>query len=76
MRAITRIHRITVSVAYIGFGTLSRDKYLLIEELAELVVDVVETDSDIVYEDLPVEDPQVRQPDISRAKERLDRTPR
>jgi dTDP-glucose 4,6-dehydratase len=40
-------------------------------ELAETVVRVTESRSEIVYEALPVDDPQIRQPDITRAKEIL-----
>lgn len=36
-------------------------------ELAELVIDVTESESGITYEPLPPQDPQVRQPDISKA---------
>ncbi|MDQ3778465.1 MAG: SDR family oxidoreductase [Actinomycetota bacterium] len=40
-------------------------------ELAETVLRVTESRSEIVYEALPVDDPQIRQPDITRAKEIL-----
>jgi dTDP-glucose 4,6-dehydratase len=40
-------------------------------ELAEAVVAVTESRSEIVFEALPVDDPQVRQPDITRAREIL-----
>ncbi len=40
-------------------------------ELAGKVIEVAESDSEILYEPLPVDDPQVRRPDISRAKEIL-----
>ena len=40
-------------------------------ELAEAVVDVTESRSEIVFEALPVDDPKVRQPDTARAKELL-----
>jgi dTDP-glucose 4,6-dehydratase len=36
-------------------------------ELAELVIEVAGSPSEIVHEALPVDDPQVRQPDITRA---------
>jgi nucleoside-diphosphate-sugar epimerase len=39
--------------------------------MAELVVELADSRSDIVYEALPVDDPQVRQPDITRAKDLL-----
>jgi len=37
-------------------------------EMAQLVVELTESRSEIVFEALPVDDPQVRQPDISRAR--------
>src|SRR3954470_24635022 len=40
-------------------------------ELAQAVVDVTGSRSEIVYEALPTDDPQVRQPDISLARELL-----
>jgi dTDP-glucose 4,6-dehydratase len=40
-------------------------------ELAETVLRVCGSESKIVYEALPVDDPQVRRPDISRAREVL-----
>lgn len=42
-----------------------------IQTLAETVIDVLDADSDIVYRDLPEDDPQVRRPDITRAKQLL-----
>jgi UDP-glucuronate decarboxylase len=46
-----------------------------IRELADEIIDVLDTDSSLVYEELPEDDPQLRRPDISRAKELLDWTP-
>jgi dTDP-glucose 4,6-dehydratase len=40
-------------------------------ELAETVLRVTDSNSEIVFEALPVDDPQVRQPDITRAKQLL-----
>ena len=42
-----------------------------IRQLAELVVEVTGSPSEIVYEPLPVDDPTQRQPDITLARERL-----
>ncbi|GGK44853.1 UDP-glucuronic acid decarboxylase family protein [Salinarimonas ramus] len=39
-----------------------------INELADMVLDLVETTSRVVYEPLPKDDPQRRRPDISRAE--------
>jgi len=44
-------------------------------ELAESVIRVSGSQSKIVYEALPVDDPQVRQPDITRARDVLDWEP-
>ena len=40
-------------------------------EMAELVVELTGSRSEIVFEALPVDDPQVRQPDIARARDLL-----
>jgi dTDP-glucose 4,6-dehydratase len=40
-------------------------------DMARLVVELTGTSSEIVFEPLPVDDPQVRQPDIERAHELL-----
>jgi dTDP-glucose 4,6-dehydratase len=46
------------------------DEYTLLE-LAELVIEVTGSKSEIVFEALPTDDPKVRQPDITLAKEIL-----
>ncbi len=40
-------------------------------EMAEAVVELTGARSEIVFEALPVDDPQVRQPDITRARDLL-----
>jgi dTDP-glucose 4,6-dehydratase len=40
-------------------------------EMAELIIELTESRSEIVFEALPVDDPQVRQPDITRAQQLL-----
>jgi dTDP-glucose 4,6-dehydratase len=42
-----------------------------LNELAETVLRVTGSPSEVVYEALPIDDPQVRQPDITRAKQVL-----
>jgi dTDP-glucose 4,6-dehydratase len=42
-----------------------------LNELAETVIRVTGSKSEVVYEALPVDDPQVRQPDITRARQLL-----
>lgn len=49
---------------------------ITIETLAEIIVDVTNSDSDIIYTSRPTDDPDRRQPDISRAKQILDWSPR
>ncbi|HEY6961778.1 MAG TPA: UDP-glucuronic acid decarboxylase family protein [Gaiellaceae bacterium] len=44
-------------------------------ELAELIKEMTGSESEIVFEALPVDDPQVRKPDITRAKQILDWEP-
>jgi dTDP-glucose 4,6-dehydratase len=44
-------------------------------EMAELVTELTDSRSEIVFEALPVDDPQVRQPDITRAIQLLDWEP-
>jgi dTDP-glucose 4,6-dehydratase len=40
-------------------------------ELAETIIRLTDSSSEIVYQALPVDDPQVRQPDITRARQLL-----
>ena len=47
-----------------------------VRELAEIVIDVTGSDSAIESRPLPADDPKVRQPDISRAREMLGWEPR
>ncbi|MGN6169841.1 MAG: SDR family NAD-dependent epimerase/dehydratase, partial [Solirubrobacteraceae bacterium] len=46
------------------------DEYTLLE-LAELVIEVTGSKSEIVFEALPTDDPKVRQPDITLARDIL-----
>ncbi len=47
-----------------------------VKSIAEEVIKLTGSRSKIVYEDLPVDDPKVRQPDISKAKEKLSWEPK
>jgi dTDP-glucose 4,6-dehydratase len=40
-------------------------------DMAKLVIELTESRSDLVFEALPIDDPQVRQPDITRARDLL-----
>ncbi len=44
-------------------------------EMAKLVVELTESRSEIVFEALPIDDPQVRQPDITRARDLIEWEP-
>src|SRR5881296_2041540 len=46
------------------------DEYTLLQ-LAETIIEATQSNSEIVFEALPIDDPQVRQPDITRAKQLL-----
>ncbi len=48
----------------------NQDEYTLLQ-LAETVIEVTGSRAEIIYESLPVDDPKIRQPDITRAKQLL-----
>ncbi len=48
---------------------------MTLQEMAELIVELSGSRSEIVYEALPVDDPKVRQPDITRAGDLLGWAP-
>ena len=52
------------------FDRLMEGEFTL-NELAETVLRITGSESELVYEALPVDDPQVRQPDITRARQLL-----
>jgi dTDP-glucose 4,6-dehydratase len=54
---------------------LGNPRELTLLEMAQTVVKVTSSKSEIVFEALPVDDPQVRQPDITRARQVLDWQP-
>lgn len=49
---------------------------MTILEFAKLICRLVETPPEVVFKDLPVDDPKTRQPDISKARRCLDWEPR
>jgi dTDP-glucose 4,6-dehydratase len=49
---------------------------ITIEEIAKEIIKLTNSKSKIVYKDLPVDDPKVRQPDISKAKSVLGWEPK
>jgi dTDP-glucose 4,6-dehydratase len=50
---------------------LGNPREFTILELAETVLRLTESKSEVVFEALPVDDPQIRQPDITRANQLL-----
>lgn len=49
---------------------------ITINQIANEIKSITNSKSEIVFKDLPVDDPKVRQPDISRAETLLDWTPK
>ena len=49
---------------------------MTIAQLAERIVEMTDSGSKVVYQDLPVDDPKVRQPDITKARELLGWEPK
>ena len=47
-----------------------------VRQLAELVVELTGTKAPIVHRELPVDDPKVRQPDITKARAQLGWEPK
>jgi dTDP-glucose 4,6-dehydratase len=60
----------------IGPVNIGNPAEFTILELAELVIDVTNSTSEIVNEPLPVDDPTQRRPDITRARDELGWEPR
>jgi dTDP-glucose 4,6-dehydratase len=50
---------------------LGNPKEMTLLDMAKTVVEVTESRSEIVFEALPIDDPKIRQPDISRARDLL-----
>ena len=59
----------------IGPINLGNPGEFTIRQLAELVIDMTGSKSEMVFKPLPQDDPTQRRPDISRAKEKLDWEP-
>ncbi len=55
---------------------IGKENERTIKELAHEVLDLTDTESDIVYEPLPEDDPSQRRPDITRAKTELNWEPK
>lgn len=76
VRAVRRLADLPESEGRDAVVNVGNPTEMTIEELAETVLDVVDTDSDITREPRPDGDPAIRKPDISRAKRLLDWEPR
>ena len=61
---------------YIGPINLGKPSEHSILEIAEIVVELVDSKSGIIFEALPEDDPKQRQPDISLAKSKLNWEPK
>jgi len=61
---------------FIGPVNLGNPNEFTILQLAEKVIELTGAESELVFRDLPVDDPLQRQPDIHLAKEKLDWQPR
>lgn len=75
IRGIRTIADASRSVAGGEVFNLGSTDEITILELAETVLDVVDTESDITHRPLPQDDPQVRRPDISKVLDTLGWTP-
>jgi dTDP-glucose 4,6-dehydratase len=64
------VYLLAMSDQHLPVNLGNPDEWTLLE-LAELVIRVTESRSEVVFEALPEDDPQVRQPDITRARETL-----
>ena len=63
-----------IALAESGYHTpvnIGNPREYTLLELAQVVVEVTGSRSEIVFEALPTDDPQVRQPDITQAREKL-----
>ena len=61
---------------FIGPVNLGNPEEYSIKDLAEKIKQLTKSKSELVYHDLPSDDPTQRRPDISLAKEKLDWQPR
>ena len=59
----------------VGPVNIGNDGEFTVRELAELVIEVTGSKSEIVHEPLPVDDPKQRRPDLTMAIERLGWSP-
>jgi len=72
---IRGLHMLMLSGEHLPMN-IGNPRELSLLELAETVLKATGSDSQIVFEALPIDDPQVRQPDITRARQVLDWEPK
>jgi len=60
---------------YVKPVNIGNPEEITILEFAKEIIELTGSHSEIIFEDLPKDDPQIRQPDISKAKEVLDWEP-
>ena len=54
---------------------IGNDNEITINQLAQTIIDITNTKSNIIYKDLPKDDPLQRKPDLSKSKELLNYEP-
>ena len=67
---IRGVHLLAESGEHLPVNLGNPNEFTILE-LAQAVLRITESKSEIVFEALPIDDPQVRQPDITRAKQVL-----
>lgn len=72
---ITAIYKMMNNPTETGPVNIGNPNEFTIKELAEKVVAATNSKSKIIYQDLPIDDPRQRKPDISLAKKVLDWEP-
>jgi len=55
---------------------LGNPQEMTVNEFANLILKLTKSKSKVIYKSLPVDDPKIRQPDITRAKELLNWSPK
>jgi len=60
---------------YVEPVNIGNPEEITILDFAQEIIELTGSDSEITFQDLPKDDPQVRQPDITRAKKMLDWEP-
>src|SRR6186997_773399 len=68
------IHLLAESEEHLPVNLGNPEEFSILE-LAQTVIKVTSSKSEIIFEALPIDDPQVRQPDITRARQLLDWEP-